>query len=192
MVFRNLRLAKKTFQTPPPSFTVDTRQDVSRCFAPDSDPTICMSQQKLIFVKPGVVFQCSVAGFWWSHARCSLILFLIDRGGTWVCSSAPDAHLLQGSMCSDHHCCKPVVGATLAQEVSAVSGTRMVGGSIAPRVCWSQWKSISCTALGKKALYKCQPFKKTYLSLFCCRSLPLISLNNKEFPATELPLTGCY
>ncbi len=45
-------------------------------------------------------FQSSIVQFWWACANCILrFLFLSDRSGTLVWSSAVVAHLLQGSTC---------------------------------------------------------------------------------------------
>ncbi len=51
-------------------------------FTPNSDPTICMSQQKSRLIRP-TFFQSSIVQFWWTCVNCSLrFLFLADRSGT--------------------------------------------------------------------------------------------------------------
>ncbi len=86
---------------PPPAWTIETRQDgsmlscslrqiltlTSECRSRNRD-----SSDQVTF------YQSSTVQFWWACANCSFrFLFLADRSGTPVWSSAAVAHLLQGS-----------------------------------------------------------------------------------------------
>ena len=90
LVLTGPKCAKKTFPTPlhhrhqPGLLTQGGLGPWIHAVGDNSDPTICMPQQKSRFIRPGTFFQSSTVQFWWACAHCSLsFLFLADRSGTW-------------------------------------------------------------------------------------------------------------
>ncbi len=72
--------------TPPPAWTVETRQDRSMlsCSLRQilTQPSECCSRNK-VSSDQATFFQSSIVQFWWACANCSLrFLFLADRSGT--------------------------------------------------------------------------------------------------------------